>query len=144
LECIHSYKVVHLQVTKAQADTFTPGKSIPQCCVVASWKGEATTVRALNHRLKFSGTQTLESYLLYRGKQFAKSCITIFLSTIPTLPWIDAQCTSVDGPSTPTQGRNISCGIVTSVPRLLRQIIYRPECMADSSAYTMYMFTVVI
>ena len=64
-------RVVPLQVKKAQADEFIPGKGLlPQCCVLASWKGEATAVGTLNQMLKFSGAQTLQSYLLYRGEQY--------------------------------------------------------------------------
>lgn len=65
-----------MQVKKAQADEFTPGKGLPQCCVLASWEGEATSVGVLDQVLKFSGTQTLESYQLHRGEQYAKSDTT--------------------------------------------------------------------
>lgn len=66
--CIHYYKIVVLQVKKAQADEFTPGKALPQCCVQASWGGKASTVGVLDQKLHFSGTKTLESYRLYRGE----------------------------------------------------------------------------
>lgn len=62
-----------LQVKKAQADEFTPGRGLPQCCVLASWGGEATSVGVLDQKLNFSGTQTLKSYWLHRGERYCKA-----------------------------------------------------------------------
>ena len=73
-----------MQVKKAQADEFIPGKGLlPHCCVLASWKGVATAMGTLNQMLQFSGAQTtLKSYLLYRGEQYAKSHAATIVSTI--------------------------------------------------------------
>ena len=64
---VFTVEVVPPQIEK-KADNFVPGKSIPQCLVLVSYTGETTTVEALKHKLKFSGTRKPKSYLLCRGE----------------------------------------------------------------------------
>ena len=79
---VFTVEVIPPQVKTVEADNYTPGRNIPQCCVLASCTGEATTVEALRHVLKFSGTQTPKSYLLCRGECNVNSTILQQLSQL--------------------------------------------------------------
>ena len=65
---VFAVEVIPPQIEKAEADNFTPGRNLPQCCVLTTCTGEASTVGALRHVLKFTGTRKPKSYLLFRGK----------------------------------------------------------------------------
>ena len=66
------WKCSPTQITKREADEFTGKYIVPHCCVLASCMGEAATVGPLRHVLKFRGTMTPKSYLLFRGEQNAQ------------------------------------------------------------------------
>ena len=65
---VFTIEVVPPQIEKEEADNFEPGRNIPQCLVLVSYTGKTTTVGALRHKLKFSGTRKPKSYLLCRGE----------------------------------------------------------------------------
>ena len=101
-------ELVPQQIEKVEVDNFTPGRNIPQCCVLASCTGEATTVGALRHVLNFSGTRKPKSYLLFRGELWL-SPYHSYCFTVPDPSCLDAQSegrTSVSS-SIQTSGRNL-------------------------------------